>query len=340
MKNLTKALIAGVISATLLTTTAFAAVPVRSTFEELGFTVNWDQQTKTVTLTNGDFTFSEVIGENFKLENDTTTTTEEYATSIIDAWKKEALSAVVTITEINKDGSFWAQSEKLGEVVFKTDENTSFHHEMNRMAYRFENLEVGKKVKVYYAEAMTLSLPPQVYATEVVFLNEEVNLSMTGTIIETGEGFVLAETENGEVMFKFDENTNLHHEMNRMFYAFTDLTKGMKVTIYHSEAMTLSLPPQTYATEIVIMNEEVQQTASLTKTGKITEIGEDYFVIETENGEYQFNCSEETNIHHIMNRRLYRFEDLTKDMEVEVVHADAATFSLPPQSAAIEVIIK
>ena len=66
----------------------------------------------------------------------------------------------------------------------------------------------------------------------------------------------------------------------------------------------------------------------------ITEIGENYFVIETENGEYQFNCSEETNIHHIMNRRLYRFEDLTKDMEVEVVHADAATFSLPPQSAA------
>lgn len=249
-------------------------------------------------------------------------------------------SKVFTVSE-KGDGYILASNAEMGEVMFKVDENTSFRHEKNKMLYRLESVETGMDLQITFADAMTLSIPPQVYASDVVFLDkaEETRLSASGEIKEVGENFILVDTDElGEVEFTFDENTNLHHEMNRMFYAFSELTAGMLVTVYHDEAMTLSLPPQSYANEIVILN--VMEEVKLTKTGKVTEVGEGYFVIETAEGEYRFNADESTSFHHVMNRRLYRLESLEKDMEVEVIHSDAATFSLPPQSYAIEVIIK
>ena len=345
MKKILKSTALTLAAMLLLSTTAFAdstSLPVRETLEEKGYQVNWVQETKTVVITDGGFKVEEPVGEEITLDYDKTYAPESFFEEVDNQRKAyEEYSTKATVKEIG-EGYFLADTEKLGEVMFRFDDNTFFKHEMNRRLYRADDLTVGANLKVYFSPAMTASIPPQVYAIEVVFLNSvqvEERLSMTGEIIETGENFVLVNTDNmGEVMFKFDENTNLHHEMNRMFYAFTDLSEGMLVTVYPSEAMTASLPPQAYAHEIVILN--VAESENVTYTGKVAEIGEGYFVIETENGEFQFNCDENTNFHHVMNRRLYRLESLEKDMEVEVIAQNAATFSLPPQAYAIEVIIK
>lgn len=345
MNKLLKSAALTLAATTLFSSAAFAkdsALPVRATLEEKGYSISWIQDTKTVVIRDGGFVVEEAVGERISLENDTTYADESFFAEI-DSRKKayEEFSTTATVKEVG-EGYFLADTEKLGEVIFKVDDNTHFHHEINKMLYKFQDVQADADIKVYFSEAMTASLPPQTYAYEVVFMSSaqiEALPTATGTIVEAGEGYILVETEAmGEVIFKYDENTNLHHEMNRMFYAFSELTAGMKVTLIHSEAMTASLPPQTYATEIIIHNTAEQ--ASLTKTGKVSEIGEDYFVITTENGEYQFNCDEETNFHHVMNRRLYRLESLEEGMELEVIHSDAATFSLPPQSYAIEVIIK
>ncbi len=336
---------------TVMTTTALAAsVPVRETFEQQGFSVTWDQATKTVTLSKDGYTVSEQIGENITLDYDTTYATEEFVNTVLSDYTREMLSTKATVKELGA-GYILADTEKLGEVIFMVDENTHYHHEMNRMLYTFADLQKGSSIKVYFSEAMTASLPPQVYATEVVFLNTEAvteekktteALTMTGTVISAGEGHVLVNTEKmGEVMFMVDENTNIHHEMNRMFYALADLTEGMSVTVNHAEAMTASLPPQVYATEIIIMNTEEKVDTTLETEGKIVAIGEDFFTVEKEDGSrVRFNVGEETHLHHVMNRMLYRFESLEEGMSVTVKHSDAMTYSLPPQTAAIEVIIK
>ncbi len=357
MKKIVKATAVTLAALTVLSSTAFAAaLPLRETFEKSGFTVTWNQETKTVTISKDGFSYSEQVGENITLDYDTTYVTEEFVSSVYENYTRESFSTKATVKEVG-EGYFLADTEKLGEVVFTVDESTHFHHEVNRMLYTFADVQVGASVKVYFSEAMTASLPPQTYAKEVVFLNTEAKeetsegkvavseLSQVFTVTEKGEGYILATNETmGEVMFKVDEATSFRHERNRRLYTLADVEVGSNLQITFSEAMTASLPPQTYATDVVFLDTaeaDVECAETLTTSGKITAIGEEYFVIEKEDGSrVRFNVGEETNIHHVMNRRFYTFADLEEGMEVDVNHADAMTYSLPPQAAAIEVIIK
>ncbi len=332
---------------TLFSTTAFAEelLPVRATLEEKGFEVSWEQETKTVVIRDGGFVVEETVGEDIKLDYDVTYAEESFFEEI-DAQKLayEEYSTNAKVTEVGEN-YFLADTELMGEVMFMVDDNTHFHHEMNRMLYRFNDVTVGATVKVYFSEAMTASLPPQTYAKEVVFVNSaqvEQKLFVNATVTEVGEGFILAETETmGEVMFMVSDETNIHHEMNRMLYRINDIKAGDKISVNHAEAMTASLPPQTAAYEIIIMNPEEVKVETVTTTGKIVVIGEDFFTIEKEDGSrVRFNCDENTHFHHIMNRMLYRFESLEEGMNVDVNHMDALTFSLPPQGYAVEVVIK
>lgn len=334
---------------TVMTTTALAAsVPVRETFEQQGFSVTWDQATKTVTLSKDGYSVSEPVGENITLDYDTTYASEEFVNTILSDYTREMLSTKATVKEVGT-GYILADTERMGEVMFMVDENTHYHHEMNRMLYTFADLQKGSSIKVYFSEAMTASLPPQVYASEVVFLNTESKLAVSElsqvfTVIEKGEGFILASNEKmGEVVFMVDETTTFRHERNRRLYTIADVEVGAKLQITFSEAMTASLPPQTHATDVVFLDTEIQvdPVESITTSGTITSLGENYFTVEKEDGSsVRFNVGEETHFHHVMNRMLYRFESLEEGMSVEVKHSDAMTYSLPPQVAAIEVIIK
>ncbi len=327
---------------------AFAAeglMPVRATLEEKGFAVDWDQEEKTVIIRDGGFVIEEAVGEKISLDYDVTYADESFFEEV-DAMKKayEEYSTKATVTEVG-EGYFLADTEKLGEVMFRVDDNTHFHHEMNRMLYKFNDVTVGATLKVYFAETMTASIPPQTYAKEVVFLNEVQAAEkqfVKATVKEVGENFILAETETmGEVMFMVGEETNIHHEMNRRLYTLADIEAGMVISVNHAEAMTASLPPQVAAYEVIINNVEEVNAENVTTSGKIVAIGEDFFTVEKEDGsKIRFNVSEETFYHHVMNRMLYKFESLEEGMNVDVIHADMLTFSLPPQGVAIEVVIK
>lgn len=337
------------LAAVLLTSSAAFAeeslMPVRATLEEKGYAVEWNQEEKSVVIRDGGFVVEEQVGEKIALEYDVTYADESFFEEV-DAMKKayEEYSTKATVTEVGEN-YFLADTERMGEVMFRVDDNTHFHHEMNRMLYKFNDVQVGTALKVYFAETMTASLPPQTYAKEVVFLNTaqiEQQTFVTGTVTEVGENFILAETETmGEVMFMVDATTNIHHEMNRRLYTLADIEKGMKISVNHAEAMTASLPPQVAAYEVIINNVEEVAAENVTTSGKIVVIGEDFFTIEKEDGSrVRFNTSEETFYHHVMNRMLYTFASLEEGMTVDVIHADMLTFSLPPQGAAIEVIIK
>ncbi|MGL4362997.1 MAG: hypothetical protein ACRCSG_07025 [Cellulosilyticaceae bacterium] len=44
-------------------------------------------------------------------------------------------------------------------------------------------------------------------------------------------------------------------------------------------------------------------------------------------------------IHHQLNRRMYRIDDLTVGTKISVVHSPMMTCSLPPQTTAVEIIV-
>ena len=244
---------------TLLSSSVFAAdslIPLRSTFEEYGFTVTWDQEALSVTVEKDGFTFTEKVGERIKLDYDKTYISDSFLSEIMTSYQKEMLSSVATVIEVG-EGYILADSEKLGEAIFKIDANTHIHHEMNRMLYTIKDIAAGDSIKVYYSEAMTASIPPQLYAAEIVVLvtpqvEEAVSLTKSGKVIETGDDFFVIETENGRYHFNCDESTNIHHIMNRRFYTIKDITTDMELEVTHSDAMTMSLPPQSYAIEVVI----------------------------------------------------------------------------------------
>jgi hypothetical protein len=263
MNKIFKSTILTLCASAVVASSAFASsslLPVRETLEKEGFDISWDQATKSVTITKDNFSLTEAVGDNFVLFHDTTYAPEEFFANVYESAKESNDTySTVTVTEVGEN-YFMAEDSTLGLVEFLVDDNTNIHHEKNKMAYRLSDLEEGMTVKVNMADAMTLSLPPQVYAYEVVITNNSVaieegntHVSYSASVTEIGEDYVIAETSDiGTVRFNVDESTNIHHEKNKMAYRLSDLEEGMNITLDCSEAMTKSIPPQVYAYEIVI----------------------------------------------------------------------------------------
>lgn len=168
----------------------------------------------------------------------------------------------------------------------------------------------------------------------------ENNYRVVTALEDAKDGAVLVTDEIlGEVLVSFQEET--------IFQGIgqNDIKKDTEFMVeYLDNATTMSLPAQAIAKNVmsVVLYEEVFATEEATGVafeGTITEVGEDFVVLTTANGEIRLNISEETLIRHTMNRRLYRIDDLETGMKISGTHAEAATFSLPPQSAALEIVI-
>lgn len=54
-----------------------------------------------------------------------------------------------------------------------TEKETVIRHEKNKMAYRLESLEPGMLIKVVHGSQMTMSIPPQTPAKEIIILADE-----------------------------------------------------------------------------------------------------------------------------------------------------------------------
>ncbi|MCD8048066.1 MAG: copper amine oxidase N-terminal domain-containing protein [Clostridia bacterium] len=165
---------------TLFSTRVFAedpqVSPVRETFENEGYTVTYNADSKSVTISKDSFSFTEEIGNNiFYLEgsNDNLTYAEPiFFANVYSLSAKYSEASIFettgTVTEIS-DTYIEAETAQYGTVVFNIDESTRFRHEINRRIYTIEDVSVGDELSFYHAGAMTMSLPPQTYTYEVVF---------------------------------------------------------------------------------------------------------------------------------------------------------------------------
>ncbi|MGL4800485.1 MAG: stalk domain-containing protein [Cellulosilyticaceae bacterium] len=177
------------------------------------------------------------------------------------------------------------------------------------------------------------------------------------TILPAG----LEDLRENYIILHVGEDTVVRHELLKIALTSQDLVAGYEVRINHSPIMQPSLPPQTAAFEIVILaNQEFplveedkvevpalpesitiesavikainadSKQVTLLPAGK-EDVYTNYVILNVD--------TDKTFIHHEINKRAYRFEDLTVGTKVRVEHSPIMTMSLPPQTPAKEITI-
>ncbi|ONI38937.1 hypothetical protein AN639_04220 [Candidatus Epulonipiscium fishelsonii] len=155
-----------------------------------------------------------------------------------------------------------------------------------------------------------------------------------------------------QTIFHLTEQTTIKHIMNKRLYTSADLKSGQIVNIEHAQAMTMSIPAQSTAYAITLINdgeeandasgistvmEKVKVLDVATKNGKVTSIT----VGDSTSTEPHtiFSFTENTGIQHIRDRRIYKLEDLKAGQTISVSYSSPILESYPVQIIADHVTI-
>lgn len=343
-------------------------LPVRKIAEHFGYAVGWQEEGSIVSLTKGAqyltftagedaYTFAKTapqsLGEPSVVVNDTTYVPVLFFTEFLglnchaleNNDYQVVLPSQAEITAILEDGRLLVQDETLGEVVVAVTEETKLIANGEDIAK--EALAQGQVILIEYGDAMAQSLPPQGTAVQITVLNlpveepvvETAKVPFSGVIDEVlEEGKLLVSTENDQIILMVSEQTAITSGLNKRIYGFDDLTVGSKISGFHAEAMTASLPAQTLALEINI-DEQGAVEEKVFFEGEIVEIENELVTVALEDSEICLVVSEQTVISKGNDRRIYGLDDLTVGTKISGFHSDAMTYSLPPQAAALEIQI-
>ena len=259
-------------------------IPVRAIAEALDYEVGWEEEANRVTLNRGAqyitmtldqdaYTISRMapvsLGSAPVLVNDSTTSVPvSFLSEIMDAEYTVdgdklniILMSPVTVKTVDLEKNIISvEDDRLGEVVVHLADDTVITNAGKAAAK--EDIKADSLIQILYSPAMTMSLPPQTTAVKIEINpvkeeNKDENADQTvafeGTIKEImNEGQILVDMNGQEVVLILSDETNIHHERNKMRYTAEDLKASMKISGNHSMIMTRSLPPQTVVFEIVI----------------------------------------------------------------------------------------
>lgn len=149
------------------------------------------------------------------------------------------------------------------------------------------------------------------------------------------------------ILLNVDQNTVIRDEEGKGI-EFKDLAKGMKIEAVHSLAMTMSLPPQTYAYEISVKSDK-EETEQLATAGAITDINADggslrvtikgKGLTEQSPNEVVLNLTPETVVVNKDGKTL-KASDLADDAEIIGYYSPVLTKSLPPIGNAIKIVLQ
>ena len=201
-------------------------IPLRAVCESLGFTVEWDDDNRMITISDmplyitltpdaDGYTFARtaplMLGTKPMLENGTTYVPVSFVSEIMQGkvtegevleitYGEEAAvpTASVYITE-KGENSITVEDFNIGTVIVNVDENTVIT-DAEGNSLKFEDLNEGVQLNVTYSDAMTLSLPPMTTAVKIEATNEAANIIKTGKVTEI--------VKDGEEIVQFVINEN------------------------------------------------------------------------------------------------------------------------------------
>lgn len=250
--------------------------PIKVVAEGLGYQVVWKPETRMVELIKGAryitlnttenaYTFSKMAPEKLEtkatIKNGTTYVPASFFEKFLEAgvvedngtigvfspYEDAARTSHLVIREF-VDGRIIVDHFD-GEGVVIPSEDTVITDRETGAEIKLEDLKIGDTLKVTHPSVMILIYPPQYPAFEIERINS-VDYN-EGTITEIGDDWLLVKTHLMDIRFNIDSDTTINN-IAKQAVEFEHLRVGNKIKIYHSKAMTRSLPPQTLAYEIIV----------------------------------------------------------------------------------------
>lgn len=354
-------------------------IPLRSVAEGLGYTVTWKGESRSIDVLKGaqyitmsidkdEYAFSrrapQPLGAAPTLVGDSTFVPLSFVDEIIGGYYEEnedgtykiVNPSIVTVTEVTEGGSLVVEDGYLGTVVVHIGEDTVIT--AGGKEAKAEDIKAEMVLGIEYSPAMTASLPPQTTAVKIMIENQEMEpedeqkeeFTFDGEITEISENLVTigkAFEDEDAMRLVVSDDTVITKGKDKRIYKLDDLKVGMEISGTHSEAMTMSIPPQTAAYTINIKAdadvEEGDELEAIEAAGKIVEITEDGKVVIKEDEDdmgVALIVTDETVIKKGNDKRIYKLDDLEVGMKISAKHSPMMTRSIPPQTVAFEITIE
>lgn len=256
-------------------------------------------------------------------------------------WNQEARSAELT---------------KPGSPIWTLVQTGKDQYAVNKMYKSLGAAPVNVKGTLYvpanfFSEVLHANVSTD--GTKVGISSEEVKKeTATGKITgiinnEDRQAVHINGTGTEGIVLNVDESTIIRDAEGKKI-EFKDLAKGMEIEAVHSLAMTMSLPPQTYAYEISVKSDK-EETEQLATAGAITDINADggnlrvtikgKGLTEQSPNEVVLNLTPETVVVNKDGKTL-KASDLADDAEIIGYYSPVLTKSLPPIGNAIKIVLQ
>ncbi len=264
------------------------------------------------------------------------------------------------VKEVNDGKSILIEDENSKtEICLNIDKETVIIDATGKIV-NLEDLKENDKINVVHSAAMTRSLPPQTYAYSIVVNNNE-NVAVPQYIevskVELENGTTVLESADGNYIIRLTEDTEFIPFNTKNIVSASDIKEGTKLFAWY-DIMTMSLPAQATATKVMLLPEDIkneveeeqnpvvmpfiQQVVEMRAVVKEI-INEEYKSILVEDEfnktEVSLNIDEDTIIIDTTGTAV-NLEDLKADAKIKVVHSQAMTFSLPPQTYTYAIVVE
>jgi len=158
-----------------------------------------------------------------------------------------------------------------------------------------------------------------------------------GKIKEVSEASITVESAEGmEMVFNFDKSSYLI-DANTVLPFDINNRETDDVVIFHSTAMTRSIPPQSFAYAVMGNIKEDTKIPMYTEVEKVTE-SEDGVVITTERGEKEITLLKDAEISPYLTRNIVTAADLCEGAKV-LLWYDTMTMSIPAYASSDRAVI-
>ena len=185
-----------------------------------------------------------------------------------------------------------------------------------------------------------------IISTSSVFASDEIVVSRPATpsvvseygeITEAGNGYIVVKTRNmGEVRFNIDDSTYI---ISAETVLPMDISKRKtdKVAVYHSAAMTKSLPPQSYA-YAVIGDITTELGNPIYTVAEKVEQGKDGIMITTDAGNTIVTVQATASVKPYLTKNIVKLSDIKEGSKL-LLWYDAVTLSIPSYATSDKVVI-
>lgn len=198
--------------------------------------------------------------------------------------------------------------------------------------------------------AIVMSASPIAFAADIMPINAPIDATQTIKSFESTYAVVEAVEENqirvkvksnndiNEMIFNVSESTLLIDNVTGEATLLKNIKAGDEIYVYHSQAMTRSIPPQSAAFAILTNVEENKSVATMINVKEVTELENDGIKVLSEDGFYSITILNDTPISPYKTKNIVSIQDINQD-SIIFAWFDVMTLSIPAQATAKKVVI-